>query len=161
MNPLHFKAHPLLARWIDLIVEPSAHHASDILSLLVILLASNLLWASVLPWLLRKMEGLELSPLKAYLMALPASFLYAPLILTLLQDVIGHAFTLKNRWFLLFALLVASQLLTAFYAFGLRHARSGVAIGLESGLAVSLFLLLISIPASLLMIGVNVLKPIF
>jgi len=38
---------------------------------------------------------------------------------------------------------------------------SGVAIGLESGLAVSMFLLLISIPASLLMIGVNVLKPIF
>ena len=151
MNPLHFKAHPLLARWIDLVVEPSAHHAGDLLSLLLILLASNLLWASALPWLLRRMEGLDLTPLKAYLLALPATFLYAPLMLTLLQDVIGHAFEWRHRWFLLFALLVASQLLTALYAFGIRHERSGVAIGLESGLGVSLFLLLAAIPASLIM----------
>lgn len=159
MNPLNFKAHPLLARWIDLIVEPSAHHAGDLLSLLAILLASNLLWASALPWLLRKLEGLELSPLKAYLMALPATFLYAPLMLTLVQDVIGHAFAWRHRWFLLFALLVASQLLTALYAFALRHERSGLPIGLESGLAVSLFLLLASIPASLIMLGLNAIKP--
>jgi hypothetical protein len=161
MNPLSYKAHPLLARWVDLITEPSAHHANDLLALLVILFATNLLWASALPWLLGKIEGLTLSPLKAYYMALPATFLYAPLMLTLLRDIIGHAFEWRHRWLLILMLIVASQLLTAFYAFGLRHPRSGVAIGLESGLGVALFLLLASIPASLIMIGADKLKPFF
>ena len=161
MNPLLFKAHPLLARWIDLITHPTAQNLSDLLYLLGMLLATNLLWAAGLPWLLRKAEGLTLTPLKAYLAALPATLLYAPLMLTLLQDVIGHSFEFRNRFFLLFALVVGSQLLTALYAFTLRHERSGAPIGIESGLSVSLFLLLASIPACLLLMGIHALRPIF
>jgi hypothetical protein len=161
MNPILYKAHPLLARWIDLLTHPTAQHPGDMVYLLTMLLAINVLWAGGLPWLLRKAEGLELTPLKAYLFGLPATFLYAPLMLTLLQDVVHHSFEFRHRWFLLLTLLVSSQLLTAFYAFTLRHERSGVAIGLESGLGVALFLLLVSIPASLILIGINALQPIF
>ena len=161
MNPLTYKAHPLLARWVDLLHEPSAHHLSDVLYLLGILFAGNILLTAGLPWLLRKAENLELPAIKAYFFALPATWLYLPLMLTLLQDVSRHGFELQHRWFLLFALLVASQLLTALYAFALRHERSGLPIGLESGLAVSLFLLLASIPASLIMLGANAIKPFF
>ena len=56
--------------------------------------------------------------------------------LTLLCDVFAHTFELKNRWFLLFAIIAASQILTAFYAFVLRHRPSDVPIRLESGLAI-------------------------
>lgn len=48
------------------------------------------------------------------MLALPATFLYAPLMLTLLSDVFAHAFELRNRWILLFAIIAASQMLTAF-----------------------------------------------
>lgn len=161
MNPMLYKPHPLLARWIDLLTHPTAQHPGDLLYLLAMLLAVNVLWASGFPWLLRKAEGLELTPMKAYLYALPATFLYAPLMLTLMQDVVRHSFELRDRWFLLLTILVSSQLLTAFYAFTLRHERSGVVIGLEPGLAVALFLLLASIPASLILIGINALQPIF
>jgi len=112
-----------------------------------------------LPWMVRKAESLELPAIKAYFFALPATGLYLPLMLTLLQDVVGHHFELGSRRFLLFALLVVSQFLTALYAFTLRHERSGLPIGLESGLTVSLFLLLASIPASLIMLGINAIQP--
>ena len=159
MNPLTYKSHPLLARWVDLLLDPTSHHLNDVLHLLSILFVGNLLLTAGLPWLLRKAESLELPAIKAYLFALPATWLYLPLMLTLLQDVIRHGFELQHRWFFLFALLVVSQLLTALYAFALRHERSGSPIGLESGLAVSLFLLLVSIPASLIMLGANAIKP--
>ncbi|GAB6049067.1 hypothetical protein JCM19379_28990 [Methyloparacoccus murrellii] len=161
MNPLDFKAHPLLHRWIDFVLAPGAHSVTEGLLLLAILLGSNLLWAAGLPWLLRKAENLELTPVQTYLYTLPATLLYAPLMLTLMQDVIAHAFELRHRWFLLFALLAVSQILTAFYAFALRQDRGAAPIGLESGLAVSLFLLLVSIPASLLLMGLHALHPFF
>lgn len=161
MNPLLYKAHPLLARWVDFFTNPGAQSLENLYYLAVILLGGNLLWASGLPWLLRKTEGLEVRPIKAYLMALPATVIYSPLMLTLLQDVLSHNFEFRNRWVLLLALLAASQLLTALYAIALRHERSGVIIGLESGLTVSMFLLLASIPAGLILIGANVLWPFF
>jgi hypothetical protein len=159
MNPLTYNSHRLLTRWIDLLLDPSLARWHDALHLVGILLGTNLLWTIGLPWLLRKIESLELTPLKAYMLALPATFLYAPLMLTLLSDVFAHAFELKNRWFLLFAIITASQMLTAFYAFVLRHKASDVPIGIESGLAVSLFLLLVSIPATSLMMIINAFAP--
>lgn len=160
MNPLHYKAHPLLAAWLDLSTNPGTQSLHDLLYLLILLFCGNLLWAIGLPWLLRKAEGLNITPFTAYLIALPATFLYAPLLLTLLQDVLRHEFEFRHRWFLLLTLLAISQLLTAFYAFVLRHERSGLAIGLESGLVVSLFLLLVSIPAGLVLLGLTALYPI-
>lgn len=159
MNPLTFNAHRLLTRWIELLMEPSAHGLQDASQLLGILLLSNFLWAVGLTWIVRKTEALQLTPLKAYILALPATFLYSPLMLTLLSDVVAHAFALKNRSFLLFAIIAASQMLTAFYAFVLRYKPSNVPIGLESGLAISLFLLLASIPSSALMMIINSFVP--
>jgi hypothetical protein len=161
VNPINFKAHAYLAGWVELLTDPSSQSVAQIMDLLAIFLASNLLWAAGLPWLLRKLEKLKLSPIRAYWMSLPASFLYAPLMLTLIQDVLVHSFEFRNRWFLLLMILVSSQMLAAFYAFALRHPRSGAPIGLESGLAVSLFLLLISMPAALILISLNALIPIF
>jgi hypothetical protein len=161
VNPIHFKAHPYLAGWVELLTDPSSQSMAQIMDLLAIFLASNLLWVAGLAWLLRRLEKLKLSPIRAYWMSLPASFLYAPLMLTLIQDVLGHSFEFRNRWFLLLMILVSSQMLAAFYAFALRHPRSGAPIGLESGLAVSLFLLLISIPASLILTGIHAITPIF
>ncbi len=161
VNPINFKAHPYLARWVELLTEPSSQSATMVMEMLAILLASNLLWAAGIPWLLRKLERLAISPINAYAWTLPASFLYSPLMLTLIQDVLGHSFELRNRWFLLLMILVSSQTLTAFYAFALRHPRSDAPIGLESGLAVSLFLLLVSIPSALILIGFNTIVPFF
>ena len=83
MNPLTYNAHRLLTRWIDLLLDPSLHRWHDALHLVGILLCSNLLWTMGLPCLLRKTESLDVTPLKAYMLALPAKFLYAPLMLTL------------------------------------------------------------------------------
>lgn len=107
MNPPTYNAHRLLTRWIDLLLDPSTHRLHDALHLVGILLCSNLLWTMGLPWLLRKTESLDVTPLKAYMLALPATFLYAPLMLTLLSDVFANAFELANRWFLLFAMIAA------------------------------------------------------
>ncbi len=161
MNPLMFKAHPLLTKWIEFITAPSSLGLNGVIYLLAVLAGSNLLWAASLPWLLRKIEHLSISPLRAYLLALPATFLYAPLMLTLLEDVLHHAFEFQHRWFLLFALFISSQLLAALYAFALRHERSGQPIGLESGLAVALFMLLASMPASLILLGIHELFTLF
>ena len=76
-----------------------------------------------------------------------------------MSDVFSHAFELKNRWFLLFAIIAASQILTAYYAFVVRHQPSDVPIGIESGLAASLFLLLVSIPATSLMMIIDAFAP--
>lgn len=159
MNPLTYYAHRLLTRWIDLFLDPSLHRWHNAVYLVGILLCSNLLWTMGLPWLLRKTENLEVTPLKAYMLALPATFLYAPLMLTLLSDVFAHAFELRNRWILLFGIIAASQMLTALYAFVVRHQPSAVPIGIESGLAASLFLLLVSIPATSLMMIIDAFAP--
>lgn len=161
MNPLTFKAHPLLTQWLEWLLTPSNHSVGFALHLALILLGSNLLWAAGLPLMLRKLENLRLSPIKTYWMALPATFIYEPLMLTLMEDVIHHAFLFSERWFLLLALLIGSQFLTAFYAFALRHPRSDVPIGIDSGLAVSMLLLLASMPAALILIGIHALAPFF
>lgn len=162
MNPLLYKAHPLLSRWIELLTHPGSQSVSDLLVMALVLLGGNIILAIGLFWLIRKAEEVVLTPGKAYWLALPASFLYTPVVLTALQDVIKHDFELKNRFFLLFGLVVISQLLTAFFAFAIKDsARSGQPIGLESGLAASLLLLLLSIPVALVLMGINFLSPFF
>ena len=162
MNPLLFKAHPLLTRWIELLTHPGSLSASDILVMVLVLLGGNVILAIGLFWLIRKADEVVLTPGKAYWLALPASFLYTPVMLTALQDVIRHEFELKNRFFLLFGLVVISQLLTAFFAFVIKDStRKEEPIGLESGLAASLWLLLLSIPVALTLIGINFLSPFF
>ena len=156
-----FKANPLLTRWIEVLTLHSTHPGRELAYLIIILLSTNMLWSAGLPWITRKAEDISLAPVKAYLLALPATFVYCPLMLTLMQDVMNQTFSLGNRLFLLFALVVGSQLLTVFYAFAIKKSDNQTPIGLESGLNISLFFLLVSIPASILLIGMNQLKPFF
>lgn len=161
MNPLLYKAHPVLTRWIELLTEPHLQGSKGLLAALTLVLLSNLMWALCLPWLLRKYEDIHIKPVKAYLLSLPAAFLYAPLMLTLLNDVLTHTFEFSDRYFLVFSIVVATQLLAAYYAFVIRHEPDANPIGLESGLSISLFMLLVSIPAGLALIGINLITPLF
>lgn len=155
MNPFLFKAHPLLARLINLILDPATASLNDTAALILTLLAINLFWTPALIWAAKKTDRLRLSPLQAYALTLPASLTYTPLMLTVVADVAAHGFRFQDRFFLVFALLVLSQILTGFYAFALRHRPSGYAAGLAVGATVSLFLLLLSLPISLLLLGLD------
>ena len=81
--------------------------------------------------------------------------------LTVIQDVIKHNFHLRSRWFMLLIILVSLQMLTALLGFAVQLPVSGAPIGLESRLTVSLYLLLISIPTALILVGFDVLVHIF
>jgi len=74
---------------------------------------------------------------------------------------VHHAFVFGERWFLLFALVVTNQTLAAFYAFLIHSPRERGPVGLESGLGISLFMLLASIPLGLALLGIDALLHIF
>ncbi len=155
MNPFLYKAHPLLLRLIGLFTEPSASSPGDKAELVLLMLAINLFWTPALVWAARKADGVHLSLLRGYALALPACLFYTPLVLTVVGDVAIHGFRIEDRFLLVFSIFVASQMLTGFYAFALRHRPSGRPAGLMPGLAVSLFLLLFSLPVSLGLLGLN------
>lgn len=155
MNPLLFKAHPLLYRSVDLLIRPSAYTIDDLSTLILIYLVITLLWMAALRHALRRIVGVSLTHLRAYGLALPAAVAYAPLMLTVSSDILAHAFRLEERYILLFTIAVATQMLGALYGVGVRFDRTGRPIGVRAGVAVSLFLLLASIPFSFLLLGVN------
>lgn len=157
MNPFLYKAHPLLYRLADLLAHPSGHSLGEISDLLLILLAINVLWVPALLWAARRAAGVRLPFLKGYLLALPATLAYAPMMITVVSDVVGHAFRLQDRFLLVFAIFVTSQMLGGFYAFTLRKGRRFDVAELAAGLSVSLFLLLVSIPACSVLLGLNAL----
>ncbi|MGX2038655.1 hypothetical protein ACWJKU_00765 [Methylocaldum sp. MU1018] len=155
MNPLLFKAHPLLYLSVDLLVYPSAHPANDFFRLILIYLTINLLWMTALRIAVRTTAGIRLTPFRAYSLALPGTFAYAPAMLTVLSDVLAHAFRLEERYILIFVIGVAAQMLAALYGFAVRSDRTGRPVGVTAGIAVSLLLLLASIPFGLLLLGLN------
>ncbi|CAI8886211.1 hypothetical protein [Methylocaldum szegediense] len=155
MNPLLFKAHPLLYRSVDLLIRPSAYTVDDFSRLILIYLVIALLWTAALRFALRRMLGISLTPLRTYGLALPAAVAYAPLMLTVSSDVLAHAFRLEERYILLFTIAVAVQMLAALYGVCFRFNQTGRPIGIRGGLAVSLFLFVASIPFSFLLLGVN------
>ena len=156
MNPLLFKAHPLLYRSVDLLIRPSAYTVDDFSRLILIYLIIALLWTAAL----RRLLGISLPLLRTYGLSLPAAVAYAPLMLTVSSDILAHAFRLEERYILLFTIAVAAQMLGALYGACFRFDRTGRPIGVRAGLAVSLFLLVASIPFSFLLLGVNAILPV-
>lgn len=155
MNPLLFKAHPLLYLSVDLLIRPSAYSVDDFSRLILIYLVINLLWTVALRLAVQRTVGIRLTPFRAYGLALPSTVVYAPLMLTVSSDILSHAFRLEERYILLFAITVAAQMLAALYGVGIRFDRTGQPIGVRAGIVVSLSLLLASIPLSLLLLGLN------
>lgn len=161
MNPFTYKAHPALIEWIGLITQTSPNPGQDLRHVLLLLALTTPIFALALRQVSRKSDGLSISTLKSIGLALPAAVLYTPLMLTLLNDVVHHAFVFAERWFLLFALVVVSQTLAAFYAFFIHSPRERGPVGLESGLGISLYLLLSAIPIGLALLGIDALIPFF
>jgi hypothetical protein len=157
MNPFLYKAHPLMYRLVDFLIRPSAYRLDDISELALIFLAINIFWALGLYWVARRAAGVRLPFLKSYGLALPATILYAPPLMTVVGDVAAQAFHMEERFLLVFAIFVGSQMLGGFYAAALRQGRRSEPAGLAAGLAVSLFLLLVSVPFSGLLLGLNAL----
>jgi hypothetical protein len=161
MNPFLFKAHPLLYRSVELLIHPFDHTLDDFTRLVLIFLIINLLWAAGLPWAVRRAAAIRVSLLQGYFLALPATVLYAPLVVTVLSDVVTRTFEMQNRFLLVFSILVVSQMLAGFYAFFLRQGRRAEPVGLVAGVTVSLFLLLVSLPACGVLLGLDRVLRIF
>ncbi len=161
MNPFTYKAHPVLLEWIGLITQTSPNPGQDLRHVLLLLALTTPIFALALRYISRKLDEIEIPTLRALGLAVPSSILYTPLMLTLVNDVAHHAFVFGERWFLLFTVIVASQTLAALYAFLIYSPRERGPVGLESGLGTSLFLLLIAIPISLALLGVDALIRIF
>lgn len=161
MNPFLYKAHPLQYRLLNLLLDPGASSVEDALEPIAMMLALGLLWAPALVWAVGKADRLRLSLFRGYCLALPACLLYTPLMLTVVGDVAVHGFRFADRFFVVFALFVLSQMLAGFYAFALRHRPSGHPVGLLAGETVSLFLLLYSLPVASGLMGVNAVIKIF
>ena len=152
MNPLLFKAHPLLQRTLETLLAPEKFTASQILGLILLYLILNLPWALVWYYALYKIEGLRLPLWLAYLFALPSLLGYLPIQLTLTGDVMDHNFNLADRVIFLFVLFVAVQMLGVFYGFLVRYARSAYPIGLHAGMSLALSMLLMGLPYSMLLL---------
>lgn len=149
MNPIAYKAHPLLIKCLALLTQPGDLNRGDMITLLALLILGSIPYAFALRWLIGKSEGFRHSLIRSFLLAVPANLLYTPVMLTLIGDIVHHRFLIEDRWFLLFTLLVISQLLCALYAFGIRRPEEQGPIGVESGLGISLLLLLVSMALSL------------
>ena len=155
MNPLLYKAHPLLSLTVDLLANPAAHSLREATRLTLIYLALNLIWAAWLWWGVKKTTGFAPSIPLAYLLALPALLCYQAAMLTVLGDVIAHQFHFADRFILVFCLFVAAQMLGVLYAVLIRHPQQGTPLGLADGLGVSLFMWLLSLPVSLALLGLD------
>lgn len=155
MNPLLFKAHPLLYLSVDLLIRPSAYSVDDVSRLILIYLVINLLWTAVLRLAVRRTVGIRLTLPRAYGLALPSAVVYTPLMLTVSSDILAHAFRLEERYILIFVIAVAAQMLGALYGVGIHFDRTGRPIGIRAGLSVALCLLLASLPLSVLLLGLN------
>jgi hypothetical protein len=154
MNPLLYKAHPLLYLTVDLLVNPAAHSSRELGRVVLAYLAANLVFAPTLCWGARKAVGAAPSLILAYVLTLPAVLMYFAPMMTLLGDVIAQTFQLADRFILVFCVIVASQMLSVFYALILRQP-TGEPLGLSDGMALSLLLWLVSLPVGLAGLWLN------
>jgi hypothetical protein len=155
MNPLLYKAHPLMYLTVDLLANPSAHTSHEAFKLALIYLAINLIGSIWLWQGTRKIAGFAPTYVMAYVLALPAILLYLSPMLTLLNDVIAHQFHFAERFILVFSVVAATQMLGVFYAVAIRYPRDGLALGLQDGMAVSLWMWLSTLPVGLVLLWVN------
>jgi hypothetical protein len=155
MNPLLYKAHPLLRLTVELLVDPAAHSLREVALLALVYLAVCFVLALVLWRASNAVVGITPSLLLAYVLALPAALAYFAPMLTLLADVVAHEFHFADRFILVFCVFVAAQMLGGLYAVAIRHPGSGAPIGLGDGLAISLLLWLASLPLGLAGLWLN------
>jgi len=155
MNPLLYKAHPLMILAADAFLNPGAHSLYDYSRLALILLSCMGLWASVLVWAVNRAADFRVAYWRAFLFALPAVLLYLLPVVTVVTDVIGHKFHWRDRFLLVFAMVVASQMLGVLYAFGIRHPRYERVLGLQTGIEVALVLLLAAMLTSVVLGGLQ------
>jgi hypothetical protein len=153
MNPLLFKAHPLLRLSVELLTDPAAHGLGAYAKLISIYALVTVGWAGCLVGMAGRMAGLRLSWWRAYLLSAPA-LLYIPAMITVLDDVVKQEFRLADRVILLVTLAVLAQMLAAWFGLAVRY-RSGEPLGLSQGLAIALALLLLAIPCCLLLLGLD------
>lgn len=154
MNPFLFKSHALLYATIAMLGGSGAYGMTDALRLAAIYLLGNVLTAWCFGAGARRSAGVRLRFRKVYLLSLPATLVYLPISVTLLNDVVHQMFALDDRYLLLFAVAVATVMLAGLYGVVIHH-RGGQPIGSESGLALALILLLAMIPAGLLLLGLD------
>lgn len=154
MNPFLYKAHPLMDATIRLLTDSGAFGFQDAAALLLTYLVLNLPLAALLAYRLRQSVQLRVRLHAAYLLALPATLLDLPIALTLVDDVMHHAFRLEDRFLFLFAASVATALIAALLG-AMPKNRDAEPIGPETGLAVSLTLLLGCIPYALALLGLD------
>lgn len=155
MNPFLFKAHPLLQTTIGC-VTGSGCSSGVWVGLLTAYLLLNLPLAVFTLLRVKRLLHIRLRFTAAYLVSLPVTILFIPNVLTLLSDVMHHAFQLENRVIFLFALFVATVLLAALVG-NLVHYRNGEPIRSEHGLTVVLNLLLACVPYALLLLSADAL----
>ena len=155
MNPLLYKAHPLMHLTVDLLANPGAHSVHEALKAILIYLAINLVWAIGLWQGMRKVTGVAPPYWLAYVLALPALLFYLPTMATILNDIITHQFHFAERFILVFCVVVATQILGVFYAVAIRNPRNGMPVGLQDGMAVSLWMWLFSLPIGLALLWLN------
>jgi hypothetical protein len=155
MNPLLYKAHPLLFLTVDLLANPAAHPWREAGRLALVYAGLNLVWTPWLWWGVKKAAGFAPSIPLAYALALPALLCYQAPMLTVLGDVLAHAFHFADRFILVFCVFVAVQMLGALYAVAIRRPDGGGPIGLADGMAVSLSMWLLSLPTSMALLGLD------
>lgn len=153
MNPLLFKAHPLLRVSVELLTDPASHGIGTYARLLSIYALVNVIGAGCLVGMARRAAGLRLPWLRAYSLAAPA-LLYIPAMITVLSDVVKQEFRLTDRILLVVVVVVLTQMLAAWFGLAVRY-RNGEALGLSLGLAIALTLLLAAIPCCLVLLGLD------
>jgi len=155
VNPLLFKAHPLLHRTVSLFTDPGAQDLGQVSALISIYLVLNLAWCELFRLTARITVGVTPSRPAGYLLAFPALLAYLPIVLTVWSDVLAHQFRLEDRALLLFVLLVAVQLVAALCGVLLREPADGEPIGLPAGLNLALAGLLAALPFGLIVLALN------
>lgn len=153
MNPFLFKAHSLLQVTMGCVIG-SRCSPGLWMSLLMTYLLLSVPMGALISLRIRRLLRIRLRFAAAYALALPITILFIPIVLTLLSDVLHHAFRLEDRVIFLFALLVVTVLSAALVG-NVVHYRSGEPIGSEHGLTIVLTLLLGCVPYGLLILGVD------
>jgi hypothetical protein len=148
MNPLLYKAHPLLYITLDWMTNPAIYPLPVLAWLASIYLAFALVGMVGLWWGVNKTAGFAPAWVAAYALALPASLFYLGPMLTILNDVVTHNFHFADRFILVFSVFIVVQMLGALYAVTIRNSRTGEILGLVDGLTVALLLWLLSLPVA-------------
>lgn len=155
MNPLLFKAHPLMVLAVDLVRNPGAHSWFDYARLAAIMLCGVGVWASALVWAVNRAADFRVRYYSAFLFAVPAVLLYLLPVITVISDVLDHKFHWRDRFLLVFLIVAASQMLGTLYAYGIRHPRYERPIGLQIGVEVAIVLLLVAMLSALVLSGLH------